>query len=72
MSYGAPGAYWAMLGPGLRLQRTEYDREAAAQRIRAKDWPEANEFARTNVLSVPSVEEAMAFLGKIEARQALP
>jgi hypothetical protein len=51
-----------MLGPGLRLQRTEYDREAAAQRIRAKDWPEADKFASNNVVSVPSVDEAMSFL----------
>jgi putative phosphoesterase len=70
MPYGAPGAYWAMLGPGLRLQRTEYDREAAAQRIQTKDWPEAKEFARANVLSVPSVVEAMAFLQRLEANQA--
>jgi predicted phosphodiesterase len=72
MPYGEPGAYWAMLGPGLRLQRTEYDREAAAQRIRAKDWPEANKFASNNVVSVPSVEEAMSFLQKIEAQQTRP
>jgi putative phosphoesterase len=69
MPYGEPGAYWAMLGPGLRLRRTDYDRDAAAERIRAKDWSNADEFARKNVINVPSIEEAMAFMRKVEAKQ---
>ncbi|HKB19093.1 MAG TPA: metallophosphoesterase family protein [Candidatus Dormibacteraeota bacterium] len=71
MPYGEPGAYWAMLGPGLRLRRTDYDREAAAERIRGKDWSNADEFARENVLAVPSIEQAMGFMRKVEAKQAL-
>lgn len=71
MPYGKPGAYWAMLGPGLQLRRTDYDREAAAERIRANDWPAADEFARNNVIDVPSIDEAMNFLRKAEAKQAL-
>jgi hypothetical protein len=47
---GEAGAYWAMLGPGLRLRRTDFDRQAAAKRIRAMDWPAADEFARSNVI----------------------
>jgi putative phosphoesterase len=70
MTYGEPGAYWAMLGPALQLRRTDYDREAAAQRIRAKDWPKANEFATKNVITPPPIEEAMAFMRKMEAEQA--
>lgn len=70
MPYGEPGAYWAMLGDGLDLRRTDYDSEAAAARIRAKDWPGADEFARRNVLGVPSVEEAMAFMRTLETKQA--
>ena len=69
MPYGAPGAYWAMLGPDVDLRRTDYDREAAATRIRAKDWDQAEEFAKGNVLSAPSIEEAMKFIGGIEAKQ---
>jgi putative phosphoesterase len=69
MPYGKPGAYWAMLGPGVDLRRTEYDREAAARRIRAKDWDNAEEFATKNVLTVPSVDEAMKFMRDLEARQ---
>ncbi|OLB83331.1 MAG: metallophosphoesterase family protein [Chloroflexi bacterium] len=70
MPYGEPGAYWAWLGPDMRLRNTDYDREAAAARIRAKDWDNAEQFAAKNVLSVPSVEEAMEFMRKMEAKQA--
>lgn len=70
MPYGRPGAYWAMLGPQLELRKTTYDREAAAARIRAKGWDQAEEFAANNVLSVPTVEQGMEFFRKIEAKQA--
>ena len=69
MPYGEPGAYWTMLGPGVKPQRTEYDRQAAATRIRGAGSPEAEQFATENVLQVPTVEEAMEFLRKAEARQ---
>jgi putative phosphoesterase len=70
MTYGMPGACWAMLGPGVRLRRVDYDREAAADRIRAKDWPSAASFARENVISVPSEEQAMRFMREQEVKQA--
>jgi len=70
MPYGAPGAYWAMLGPGLDLRRTQYDREIAARRIRARDWPTAEEFATRNVLTVPSVEQAMTLFRSMESKPA--
>jgi putative phosphoesterase len=69
MPYGEPGAYWAMLGPGLDLRKTDYDRNQAAARIRAKGWGEAEQFATDNVLTVPSIEQAMDFMRKAEARQ---
>jgi putative phosphoesterase len=70
MPYGAPGAYWAMLGPDVDLRRTDYDREAAAKRIRTKDWAQAEEFAAGNVLTAPSAEQGMDFMRKVEAKQA--
>jgi putative phosphoesterase len=69
MPYGGPGAYWTMLGPAIVQRRTDYDRVAAASRIRALDWPEAEVFATENVLATPSVEEAMDSMRKAEARQ---
>jgi putative phosphoesterase len=61
MPYGDPGAFWALLGPGLELRRTDYDREKAAARIRRSSWPGAEEFANGNVLSVASAEDAFAY-----------
>ena len=69
MPYGEPGAYWALLGPGLVLRRTEYDRKAAAARIRSKNSEDAETFAANNVLNTPSVAEAMEFMRKAEAKQ---
>lgn len=54
----APGAYWALLGPDVELLRTEYDLEAAAAAIRATGYPDADELAAENVLTVPSAQEA--------------
>lgn len=70
MPYGEPGAYWAVLGPGVEMRRSAYDREAAATRIRSLDWPAAEEFARENVLTVPSAEKAMSFMRETEAKQS--
>ncbi len=61
MPYGEPGAFWALLGPRVEFRRTVYDWEAAAERIRRSAWPGAQEFASSNVVSVPSVEAAMTF-----------
>jgi len=61
MPYGETGAFWALLGPGVEFRRTDYDREEAAARIRRSTWLGAQEFASSNVLSVPSVDAAMAF-----------
>jgi putative phosphoesterase len=69
MPYGRPGAYWAMLDSDVEMRRTDYDREAAAARIRAKQWAIAEQFAADNVLKVPSVAEAMEFLRGAEAKQ---
>ena len=73
MPYGRPGAYWAMVIASLQteveMKRTAYDLEAAARQIKSKDWAAADEFARENVLKPPSVEQAMAFIRSIEAKQ---
>jgi putative phosphoesterase len=58
MPFGEPGAYWLLLGPDVRLQHTPYDLEAAAARIRASAYPQAEAFAAGNVLRPPT-EAAM-------------
>jgi hypothetical protein len=66
----APGAYWAMLGESVDLERTTYDFTAAAAAIRASLWPAAREFADENLLVVPTPEEAIAvFEGKPSPRE---
>ena len=65
MPYGTPGAFWALLGPGVELRRTEYDLEPAAGRIRTSAWPLAEEFAAENVLTVPSEQEATEFFERM-------
>ncbi len=61
-----PGAYWLLLGPeGAELQRTDYDLELAAARIRDTDYPQANDFAEHYVLHPPTEEAMLAvFSGK--------
>jgi putative phosphoesterase len=39
---GRPGAYWALLGPGVEHRRTEYDLDEAERRIRRDGGPFAD------------------------------
>jgi putative phosphoesterase len=54
MPFGAPGAYWLVIGPEIEFRRTEYDLESAARRVRATSYPMAAEFAAQNILQPPS------------------
>jgi predicted phosphodiesterase len=57
-----PGAYWALVDDGEpELRRTEYDLQAAADRIRASGWPIAERWVEENLLTVPSPREAAKF-----------
>jgi predicted phosphodiesterase len=56
-----PGAYWALVTPGaVEFRRTEYDLEAAAAAMRASGHPLGASLADENVLTVPSVADALA------------
>lgn len=70
MSFVKPGAHWLLLDGDVQFMRTEYDVSAAAARIRASDYPNAEAFVTGNVLSVPPTEAAFEMLTSIEARQA--
>lgn len=41
MPFGATGAWWALLGPGVERRRTEYSLDEAAARIVATGYPSA-------------------------------
>jgi putative phosphoesterase len=60
MPFGPPGAYWLLLGPDVRLMRTGYDLEAAADRVRRTAYPQADAFAERNVLGPPTEEDMLA------------
>jgi predicted phosphodiesterase len=66
MPFQEPGAYWLLLGPDVELRRTSYDFEAAAERIRATGYPQAEEFAERNVLHPPSERETLESFSRIE------
>lgn len=40
-----PGAYWAIIGEGIELRRTQYDFTAAAERMRRSGCPHVDGFA---------------------------
>lgn len=59
MPYGAPGACWLRLGPGVELKRTEFDLDEAAAAVRSTGYPQADSFAAKHVLSPPSEAEML-------------
>lgn len=68
MPFGRPGAYWLLLGPDVELRRTDYDLALAAERIRATEYPQAEQFATRNVLTPPSEETMLDLLAPFELR----
>ena len=57
---GRRGAFWALLGPGVDLRRTEYDVEAAVAEIRSTGYPQAEEITGW-LLDPPDPDETSAF-----------
>jgi putative phosphoesterase len=66
MPFGAPGAYWLLLGPNVELRCTPYDLTKAAERIRATSYPQAEDFAARNVLQRPSEAEMLNAFARVE------
>ena len=59
MPFGRAGAYWLLLGNEIELRHTSYDLEAAAERIRKSDYPQAESFASGHILQRPSEQEML-------------
>lgn len=67
MPFGKPGAYWLLLDhEGVHLRCTEYDLAAAAERVRATAYPQADAFATGSLLTPPSEEEMLDAFSKGE------
>lgn len=58
MPFGRTGADWLLLGPEVQLRHTEFDLEAAAERVRVSGYPQAGDYAGRYVLASPT-ESAM-------------
>jgi diadenosine tetraphosphatase ApaH/serine/threonine PP2A family protein phosphatase len=68
MPFGEPGAYWLLLGPNVQLRHTTYDLPKAAERIRATSYPQAQDFAASNVLGPSSEKEMLEAFSKTEIK----
>jgi predicted phosphodiesterase len=68
MPYGAPGACWLLLGPGIEHRQTRYDLERAAGRIRLTQYPQAEDFAAENVLQRPAEAEVLEIFTRMELK----
>jgi predicted phosphodiesterase len=55
---GTPAAYWAEIGPGIRLRRTPYDVDEAVRRTEASGIPTADRIIET-LRQPPSTEEVV-------------
>ncbi len=63
-----PGAYWALLGPDVELRRTAYDLDAAAERIAASGYPDAEAWAREYVYAVNQPDDASRYFEEVATR----
>jgi predicted phosphodiesterase len=63
--YGAPEAAWLLLGPGIELRQTSYDLVKAAERIRATEYPQVEEFIQ-GMSHPPSEREMLELFGRWE------
>ena len=66
MPFGLPGADWLLLDSTAQLLHTAYDLEAAAARIRATAYPQAEEFAAGHVIRPPSGAEMLERFAAME------
>lgn len=57
MPYGATGAHWLLLDSDVHLHRTAYDTKAAAARIRASGYPDAESFITRHLVNPPTSDE---------------
>jgi hypothetical protein len=62
MPFGNTWAYWLLIDRDIQLRHTRYDLARAADRVRATQYPQAEEFAAKSILEPPSEDDmARAF-----------
>jgi putative phosphoesterase len=67
---GRPGAFWALLGPGVDLRRTDYDVDAAARAMEETGCPHVREVFVDTILRPLSPEDAAREFEEIAARRS--
>ena len=65
MPFGAPGAYWTLLGPGVEQRQKLYDFTAANELIRATAYPRASDF---DVTAFPSEDDMTRLFESVALR----
>jgi predicted phosphodiesterase len=68
MPFGKAGAYWLLLGPEIQLRHTPYDLANAAERIQATNYPQAQDFAKRNVVQPPPEEQMLKAFARVKMR----
>jgi predicted phosphodiesterase len=70
MPYGRGGAHWAVLGPGVELRRTHYDRDAAAAVLAAGGYPGIDGWIDFFLRQTAGDDEALGVFGPRDGRPA--
>jgi predicted phosphodiesterase len=60
MPFGEPGAYWLTIDSDVLLHRVDYDRAAAAERIRAIGYPQADDYVDNYLMRPPAEAQMLA------------
>ena len=68
MPFGRQGAHWLLLERDIQLQQTSYNLEQASDRIRQSNYPQAEQFAANNILTVPTEEQMLELFNKAELK----
>ena len=63
---GTPAAYWAEIGPEIRLRRTAYDVDEAERRVRSSGIPTADRIVQT-LREPPSADEVIEHAERLVA-----
>lgn len=67
---GERGAYWTLLGPRVEPRRTEYDVEAAFERLVATGFERAAELFQSSLVAPASPDEVAAHFERVAGRGA--
>lgn len=59
MPYGEPGAFWLLIGDRVDLRYTEYDLQAAADRLRKTSYPDVESFILNDMMEPKPESEMM-------------